>query len=145
MSEATLPPWARPDIFGSAPQTSPYGMRPATGRDLFFDDLEALQKTIAAGEEKLGLVWTPAQSHLGPPEEIKELWSALDTRERLLAGEQATKGFKGTLLFGAILLWIALSNWSLLGYTFYRTQAFGLGALLLLFLASGHGGGVGAA
>lgn len=132
MSEATQPPWARPNIFGAAPKNSPYGMRSVSRRDLVFENLEDLQKTIADGKEKLGLVWSPAQPHLVPPEEIEELWPALDTRERLLAGEQAEKGFKGTLLFGAILLWIAFNNWSLLGFGFVRTQAFGLGAILLV-------------
>lgn len=130
-AEATQPPWARPNIFGRAPENSPFGLRSNSGHDLTFENLEDLQKTIAAGKEKLGLVWSPAQPYLVPPEEIKELWPALDTRERLLAGEQAEKGFKGTLLFGAILLWIAFNNWSLIGLGFVRTQAFGFGAILL--------------
>ncbi len=132
MSEAEQPLWARQDVFGNKPEGSPFGMRYTNGHEQEFATLAALQESIASGEGKIGLAWSPASPFLVSPEEIDELWEPLDARERLLAGRQAARGRKGSLIFGLFFLWVVASNWPALGFGLNRTQMFGLAAILLL-------------
>jgi membrane associated rhomboid family serine protease len=138
------PAWARPDLFPAAKEDS-WGYVVGGQGAARVNDLEQLRDALRTDDnEMIGLVWTPARTHMDVPEAVPELLDAVK-ESRLKSSQRNLYKQNGQLRLGLFLLvaFIGYTGWQLIAWRggfapklFFRdlwgTAAPAMGLLLFL-------------